>query len=423
MELRAGYKQTEVGVIPEDWDVHNLGAFGKFRGGNGFPLRFQGNVFGEYPFFKVSDMNNDGNALFMQNSNHWITEKARKELGATAHPAGSIVFAKIGAAIFLERKKILIRDSCIDNNVMALVFNSPETDFRFFHYIFLTIELGKLVSATALPSLNGRDIAALRFGFPKAPEQRAIAAALSDADALITSLDALIAKKRDFKKAAMQQLLTGKKRLPGFTEEWEVKRLGDYVRFLKNGTLSRAQLSSDGFVKYLHYGDIHGAAGLRLNPRSTEMPTASLDVVKALDRLEDGDVVFVDASEDLDGVGKSIEITGANGIDIVAGLHTIAARFDKRVLADGFKAYLQFVPAFCDYLRSMAAGTKVLATNRKHIAGVEMALPSTAEQAAITEVLFDMDAELAALVAQVAKARTLKQGMMQELLTGRIRLV
>lgn len=66
MELRAGYKQTEVGVIPEDWDVQNLGTFGKFRGGNGFPLRYQGHVFGDYPFFKVSDMNNDGNALFMQ---------------------------------------------------------------------------------------------------------------------------------------------------------------------------------------------------------------------------------------------------------------------------------------------------------------------------------------------------------------------
>lgn len=423
MELSAGYKQTEVGAIPEDWDVQNLGAFGKFKGGNGFPLRYQGHVFGDYPFFKVSDMNNDGNTLFMQNSNHWITEKVRKEMGATAHPSGSIVFAKIGAAIFLERKKILVRDSCIDNNLMAFVFNSPETDWRFFHYILLTIELGKLVSATALPSLNGRDIAALTFGFPKAPEQRAIAAALSDADALIALLDALIAKKRDLKQAAMQQLLTGKTRLPGFTGEWEVKRLGDHAKFLKNGTLSRAQLTSSAVVRYLHYGDIHSARRLWLDPSKTEMPTAMPDSVKTLDRLTDGDLVFVDASEDLEGVGKSIELVGSTGIEVVPGLHTIAVRFDKLILADGFKAYLQFIPAFGRHLRSLAAGTKVLATNRAHIATVNIALPSPEEQCAIVAVLSNMDNELFALDAQRDKAHALKQGMMQELLTGRIRLV
>jgi len=422
-EIRPGYKPTDVGAIPEDWEVKTLGDFGKFRGGNGFPLRYQGHDFGDHPFYKVSDMNNDENTLFMETSNHWISEKVRKEIGATVFPKGSIVFAKIGAAIFLERKRILSRPSCIDNNVMALIFDSDQANSRFFHYVFLTIELGKLVSATALPSLNGRDIAALNLAIPPLPEQRAIAAALSDADALIAALEAMIAKKRDLKQAAMQQLLTGNTRLPGFSGEWEVKRLGDHVRFLKNGTLSRAQLSVDGSVQYLHYGDIHSAAALWLNPQEAEMPFVDLELVKSLDRLEDGDVVYVDASEDLDGVGKSIEIQDCDGAEIVAGLHTIAARYDKRVLADGFKAYLQFVPAFRDHLRSMAAGTKVLATNRKHIAGVEMAIPSTSEQTAIAEVLSDMNADLAALEAQADKARAVKQGMMQQLLTGKVRLI
>ena len=102
---------------------------------------------------------------------------------------------------------------------------------------------------------------------------------------------------------------------------------------------------------------------------------------------------------------------------------TIAARFDKDVLADGFKAYLQFMPPFREHLRSMAAGTKVLATNRKHIASAILALPSPAEQTAIAEVLSDMDADLAALGARLAKARAVKQGMMQQLLTGKVRLV
>ena len=98
-------------------------------------------------------------------------------------------------------------------------------------------------------------------------------------------------------------------------------------------------------------------------------------------------------------------------------------RFDKAVLADGFKAYLQFLPSFRTHLRRLAAGTKVYATNRAHIVSAEVKLPEVDEQTAIAAVLSDMDAELAALEARLAKSRALKQGMMQELLTGRTRLV
>jgi type I restriction enzyme S subunit len=106
----------------------------------------------------------------------------------------------------------------------------------------------------------------------------------------------------------------------------------------------------------------------------------------------------------------------------VAGLHTIAARFEKSVLADGFKAYLQFCPAFRDHLRRLAAGTKVYATNRTHITSVEIQLPRIDEQTAIATVLSDMDAEIAALERRRDKTRAIKQGMMQQLLTGQTRL-
>ncbi len=133
-------------------------------------------------------------------------------------------------------------------------------------------------------------------------------------------------------------------------------------------------------------------------------------------------MVFVDASEDLEGVGTSVEIAELENSAVVAGQHTIAARFDKSVLVDGFKCYLQFVPVFRDHLRQLAAGTKVLATNRAHIASVEMPIPSPDEQSAIAKVLTDMDVDLAALEARRDKTRALKQAMMQELLTGNTRL-
>lgn len=99
--IKRGYKQTEVGVIPDDWEVVPAREIGVFRGGNGFPLEAQGELNGDYPFFKVSDMNNEGNETFMTSANHWISEHTRKRLGANTFPANAIVFAKVGAAIFL----------------------------------------------------------------------------------------------------------------------------------------------------------------------------------------------------------------------------------------------------------------------------------------------------------------------------------
>lgn len=173
---------------------------------------------------------------------------------------------------------------------------------------------------------------------------------------------------------------------------------------------------------YLHYGDIHTSERVSLDPSANALPTLAKDHARRLDRLIDGDLVFVDASEDIGGVGKSIEIMRSQGHQLVSGLHTIAVRFNKAVLADGFKAYLQFCPRFRDHLRRLAAGTKVYATNRAHIASAELRVPPLPEQRAIASVLSDMDAEIAALERRLDKTRAVKQGMMEQLLTGAVRL-
>jgi len=258
---------------------------------------------------------------------------------------------------------------------------------------------------------------------PTEREQCTIATALSDMDALLNGLDRLIAKKRAIKQATMQQLLTGQTRLPGFNGEWEVKRLGDHLNFLKNGVNSRAELSYSEDVRYLHYGDIHGSSQVMLDPGSVEMPCLPRVKASRLDRLQNGDLIFADASEDMDGIGKSVEIQNATGIDLVSGLHTIAIRFNKTVLTDGFKAYIQFIPEFRAHLRQLASGTKVYATNRSHIASAELRLPGIDEQEAISTLLTDMDTEITTLETRRTKTRALKQAMMQELLTGRTRLV
>jgi type I restriction enzyme S subunit len=197
----------------EDWEEKTLGEIGKFQSGNGFPKEHQGEGNGKYPFFKVSDMNNDGNEVKMKTSNNWISENQRSAISANIMPSGSIVFAKIGAAIFLERKKILVQDSCIDNNMMCFIFDRSYYNHEFIHYLFLSIKLGKLTKTSALPSLSGKDISNLVVRMPELKEQKAIARILSDMDAEIQSLQAKRDKYEKIKQGMMQELLTGKTRL------------------------------------------------------------------------------------------------------------------------------------------------------------------------------------------------------------------
>jgi type I restriction enzyme S subunit len=196
-----------------EWEVVNAGDIGRFQGGSGFPIKFQGATSGEYPLFKVSDMNNVGNETFMESANNYISEALRKQLGATAFPAQSIVFAKVGAAVFLERKKILSRVSCLDNNMAAFVMDATRAHCPFIHYVLLNTKLGSLVSTTALPSLSGSVLNSIELHLPSLAEQTAIAAALTDVDAELSLLMARRDKTRALKQAMMQELLTGRIRL------------------------------------------------------------------------------------------------------------------------------------------------------------------------------------------------------------------
>lgn len=206
--------ETRLPGFQGQWEYLHARDIGVFRGGGGFPLVAQGETSGQYPFFKVSDMNNEGNETFMITANNYISESTRKRLGITAFPAGSIVFAKVGAAVFLERKKILRQASCIDNNMAAFVLDERRVDVGYIHYLLLTKKLGSLVATTALPALNAKQLGDILLAVPPLPEQRAIVGVLSDIDGEITALQDRLDKTRALKQAMMQALLTGRVRLP-----------------------------------------------------------------------------------------------------------------------------------------------------------------------------------------------------------------
>ena len=242
-------------------------------------------------------------------------------------------------------------------------------------------------------------------------------------DGLLDSLDALIAKKRAVKQATMQQLLTGRTRLPGFSGEWEMKRLGDILTFLTTASNPRSDLGDDGGASYIHYGDVHALSYPVLDCARQGLPSIDRALVERITPVRDSDLVMVDASEDLDGIGKSVEIRGAQDKTVISGLHTILCRGHSQFWATGFKAYLQFIPAFRNKLVRVATGISVYGISKNQLAEITLMLPAKREQAAIAAVLSDMDAEINALERRRDKTAAIKQAMMQELLTGRVRLV
>lgn len=393
-----GYKHSASGLIPEEWEALELEQALTLQRGYDLPYRLR----------KI------GNVPIISSSGASGLHDVEK-----VGPPGVVTgrYGTIGEVFYVKQAYWPL-------NTTLYVKDFKGNDSRFIYYLLGTVDFVSHSGKSGVPGVNRNDVHKEQIALPPIHEQRAIATALSDVDALLEELDRLITKKRDIKQAAMQQLLTGETRLPGFDGEWESFRLGDHVTFLKTGTNSRAELQSDGndaSVRYLHYGDIHASKASFMD--SSALPFLPSEKAATLGRLQNGDLIMSDASEDIEGIGKSVEITNVGTADVVAGLHTIAARFSPDVLADGFKAYLQYCPAFITPLRRLAAGTKVYATTRKHIESIEMQLPGLEEQVAIAHVFKDIDTELQALEQRRSKTAELKQGMMQELLTGRTRLV
>jgi type I restriction enzyme S subunit len=402
---------------PNGWLSVRLDAVGTVVTGSTPPTRDRSYYGHERMFASPADL---GRSKYVTRTSKWVSRRGFDR--SRPIPGGSTLFVCIGSTI---GKVGLAADEMTANQQINAIIPSHQVDHEYLYYAAATLSsrVREQAGEQAVPLVNKSDFSAFEILLPPPDEQRAIACALAEVDQLITALERLIAKEQSIKQGMMQELLTGKSRLPGFTEPWRRVRLGDHVTYVKTVALSRAQLDESSPLRYLHYGDIHTRSGVTLDASEEGMPRVVAILARNAGRLQPGDLVFADASEDPAGVGKSVEILAAPSEGVVPGLHTIAARFDKAVLADGFKAYLQFIPTFRDSLLRLAAGTKVLATTRSYISSVTLSMPGVDEQRAIAETLTDCDREISALHSRLAKAGAVKQGMMQELLTGRTRLL
>lgn len=389
MEVSPGFKQTEVGVIPEEWEVKALGELGEALIG----LTYKPSDVREVGTLVLRSSNIQNDALAFDDNVFVDTDIPER---IRARPGDVLVCVRNGS------RNLIGKAALLDERAVGMTFGAFMAVYRspigkLASYLFqsevlkrqINEHLGATINQITNKSLNS-------FRIPVSPlddERGAIATALSDVDALLRGLDRLIAKKRDLKQAAMQQLLTGQARLPGFHGEWEVKPLGSVCN-PKKGELIAEESATPGEFPVVAGGRGPSYFHNRPNRWGKTITVSGSGAYAGFVSLFDVPIFASDCSTISESPSYSIEFL-----------------YHQLVLRQGVIYRLQ----------TGGAQPHVHPTD---IAPLLLHIPDdVSEQAAIASVLKDMDAELAALEARRDKTRDLKQAMMQELLTGKTRLV
>ncbi len=408
MEVKPGYKQTEVGVIPEDWDPVPLSQTTKriTRGASPRPIDSPAwfDSRSSVGWVRISDVTRSGRYL-IETTQRLSEEGIRRSRPV---PSGSLIMsicATVGRPI--ETRV----DTCIHDGFV--VFDQPSIDQSYLYHVLADLEpkWSKHGQTGSQMNLNTGLINGCLIPLPPTlAEQEAIAEALSDADVLIESLDQLITKKRNIKQGAMNELLTGKKRLPGFSGAWEVKRLGDVVeRFVGGGTPSR---SVSGY-----WGD--EIPWVTVKDFTTFSPICSQESITKLG-LQNSASNLIRKGTLITSTRMALGKAVIYDVDVAIN-QDLKALFPTSLLDT---QYLYFWFQYkSQYIAELGSGSTVKGVSLTDIKSTVFILPPLPEQSAIATILSDMDAEITALEHKLAKARQIKHGMMTELLTGRIRLV
>ena len=416
-----GYKQTEAGTIPEDWDVRQLSDVSKKitdgehitpkRERSGYFLLSARNVLNGK--IDVSDVDYVGTDEFLR-----IRKRCNPEPGDVLISCSGTI-GRI-AVVPCDFECVLVRSA-------ALAKVDPvRVDGHFVQYWLQATnaqsQIFNSVNQGAQPNLFLNHIERLKTPVPPLPEQRAIAEALTDADALIESLEQLLTKKRHLKQAAMQELLTGKKRLPGFSGEWELRRLGDVGQCLR-GVAYRGDSDLSAFdTKYtkrlLRSNNVQDAAVI-----TTDIQFVNSDRVSEKQLLRENDILVCMANGSKALVGKAGFFNVTDGFDYTFGAFMGCFRTSATDANAMFVFFLFETGRYRNYINNLLAGSSINNLTPTSIESLDFSIPQLPEQTAIADTLSDMDTEISDLEGQLTKTRAIKQGMMQKLLTGEIRLI
>ena len=417
--VKRGYKQTEVGVIPQDWECVLLLDKSKLLNG----LTYTPDNVKNNGLLVLRSSNIQNNQLSLEDTLYvnCIVEDEKK-----IKDGDIMICVRNGSAALIGKCAQAHRDYDATFGAFMAVLRGNHNDYilQILQQGTIQKEIVKNSGATINQITNG-DFKIVKIALPTSnDEEIAIASSLSNVDKLISSLEKLITKKKDIKQGTIQELLTGKRRLPGFSGEWETFVFGDLFDFIPNNAFTRAQLSDSGKVKNIHYGDILTKFGAYISADSNEIPyiEREIDLSRFAEKsyLQSGDIVIADTAED-ETVGKALEVINVE-CPVLAGQHTLLCRPKVR-FSEKFLGYYLNAACYHDQLLPFIVGTKVSSISKASVAQTRLVVPKYEEQQAISCILSDMDNEITELEKKLAKYRQVKQGMMQQLLTGKIRLV
>lgn len=420
MELKSGYKQTKIGVIPEDWEMAELGTHATFKTGPfGSALHQSDYVDGGVPVINPMQII-DGK--IRPTPSMAITEEAARKLSMFRLSPGNVVIGRrgeMGRCAFVRSEE----RGWLCGTGSMIIRTGPSLDARFIQRVLssppIIAEIEDTSVGSTMINLNQGTLGSLLIPLPPTKaEQEAIAGALSDVDAFIESLEQLIAKKRCIKQGAMQELLTGKKRLPGFSGEWEKLCLRDLFSF-KNGLNKGKEFFGYG-TQIVNYMDVFAHSAIYCSSLEGRV-SLTCPEINNFD-VKKGDVFFTRTSETREEIGMASVILDEPTQTVFSGF-LLRGRPKDRRLDDQFKVYCFRSDFIRKQIVSKASYTTRALTNGRILSAVLLPTPSKDEQSAIAAALSDMDTEISALETKLAKARLLKRGMMQELLTGRTRLI
>jgi type I restriction enzyme S subunit len=410
MEVKPGYKQTEVGVIPEDWDAGGLGRFWSVTDCKHVTAEFIPNGF---PIASIKEVQ----SRFVDLTSAKQTTQRFYELlieGGRKPQPGDLILSRnatVGEVAQVRESHPLF---AMGQDVCLLRKKSPDFSTEFLQAVFqspvVLNQLSNLMVGSTFKRANVEQIRNFSVPMPSPPEQRAIAEALSDVDGLLGGLDRLIAKKRDLKQATMQQLLTGQTRLPGFNGEWAMKRLGDVIeKLVGGGTPSRS--NSEFWGNEIPWVTVKDFA--TFNPHQTQESITRIGLNNSASNLIPAGTLITATRMAL---GKAVVYE----VDVAIN-QDLKALFLKPGNSVRFLYY--WFEQHAEMIDMLGSGSTVKGISIAELRAISFPLVSLPEQTAIAAVLSDMDAELAALEQRREKTRAIKQAMMQELLTGKTRLV
>ena len=433
-QLPEGYKQTAIGLIPEDWKVAQLKDLVDPERKITYGIVVPGsNVPNGVPMIRAQDY-----------SRGWVDLEDLYHVSATIDKSykrskvvtADILLTIVGSVGNLAKVPSLFSGSNLTQQTARLAFNTKIADADFYLSIlrsrFGQKEISNYTKSGVQPSLNLSDVDKFLLPYPSLPEQRSISQALSDVDALIAGLDKAIAKKRAIKTATMQQLLTGKKRLPEFGEgkgdqqtevgvipkDWNVVTIREITSLVTNGFVGKATnhyTDKDDGITYIQGYNVEANS---FNFNGIKKVTPEFHRIHQKSCLRKDDLLTIQTGE----VGLTTIVPDSL---VGANCHAlIISRFKKEKAYPWFYAHYFNSPIGRLRLRDLEVGTTMMHINVGELLPWEVPYPPRLEeQRAIATVLSDMDTEIAALETRIAKTQALKQGMMQALLTGRVRLV